>query len=97
MTRIFALVLAAMSWPAFAIEIEELYGTYSLVGTTRQIQETGEVIPGTREKGFITYGRDGRMLVLIIRDERPNPGSIEKMTDQHRAELFRSMVSYGKS
>ena len=35
------------------------------------------------------------MLVLIVRGNRPKPESLAKMTDQQRADLFRSMTSYG--
>ena len=41
------------------------------------------------------YGKDGRFLVLVVYDERPNPESIDKTTDQQRADLFRSMLAYG--
>jgi hypothetical protein len=75
---------------------EELAGTYRLVSSTRKILDTGEVLNtwGKNPKGFITYGKDGRMLVLIVRDDRPKPESVEKMNDQQRIDLFRSMTGY---
>jgi hypothetical protein len=78
---------------AFAAE-EEIYGTYALISTSQRVLETGEIVTRAREHGFITYGRDGRMMVLIIRGDRPKPESFEKMTDQHRIDLFRSMIAY---
>ena len=36
----------------------------------------------------MNYGRDGRMMSLIVKDERPRPADLAKMTDQERAELF---------
>jgi hypothetical protein len=42
-----------------------------------------------------TYGKDGRMMVIIVRGDRPKAESIEKMTDQQRAELHRLMTAYG--
>jgi Lipocalin-like domain len=45
--------------------------------------------------GFIIYGNDGRMLVLIVRRDRPKPESLDKITDQQRADLHRSMTAYG--
>jgi hypothetical protein len=76
---------------------EELAGTYRLISSTRKILDTGEVVDtwGKNPKGFIIYGKDGRMLVLIVRSDRPKLDSLEKMTDQQRADLFRSMSAYG--
>lgn len=73
---------------------DDLYGTYALVRTTFKLVDTGqeEVIPN--ERGFITYTREGRMFVVIVRGERPKPESVAKMSDQQRADLFRSMTAY---
>ncbi len=35
------------------------------------------------------------MMVLIVKDERPKAADLAAMTDQERAELFRTMVAYG--
>jgi Lipocalin-like domain len=77
--------------------MKELAGTYSLIRSTRKIVDTGEVLDtwGKNPKGFITYGKDGRMLVLIVSDNRPKPESLAKMTDQQQAALFRTMSAYG--
>ena len=90
----FAIAALAFS-PAMAEE--NLTGTYKLVSSKRKIVETGEVLDtwGKYPKGFITYGKDGRMLVLIVTDDRPRPENVEKMTDQQRAQLFRTMTAYG--
>ena len=55
-----------------------LTGTYRLISSTRKILDTGEVLNtwGKNPKGFITYGKDRRMLVLIVRDDRPKPGEL---------------------
>jgi hypothetical protein len=76
---------------------EDLAGTYKLISSTRRILDTGEILDtwGKSPRGFITYGRDGRMLSLIVGDKRPRPESVEKITDQQRADLFRSMSAYG--
>jgi hypothetical protein len=75
----------------------ELVGTYKLINSTRKVLDTGEVLDtwGKSPKGFITYGKDGRMMALIVHSERPKPESVEKVTDQQRADLFRTMVAYG--
>jgi Lipocalin-like domain len=69
-------------------------GTFRLVSEQRTIVDTGEVIPGTGARGYITYGDDGRMIVLIIRQPRPRPEVAEKITDQQRIELFRTITAY---
>jgi hypothetical protein len=76
---------------------EELYGTWRLVSNKRMIVATGETMDafGKVPKGFITYGRDGRMSVLIISDNRPKPTDLAKMTDQERIVLFKTMIAYG--
>ena len=34
-------------------------------------------------------------MVLIVRDPRPHPESFEKLTDQDRVGLFKTMTAYG--
>jgi hypothetical protein len=91
-----AATIAAL--PSFAIAADDqLAGTYRLISSTRTILETGEVLDtwGKNPNGFIIYGKDGRMLVLIVRRDRPKPESVDKITDQQRADLHRSMTAYG--
>jgi hypothetical protein len=72
----------------------ELAGTYRLVSTTARILETGQEEKYTDETGYISYGKDGRMFVLLVRGKRPRPESLENMTDQQRADLFRTVTAY---
>ena len=84
--------------PSFTIAADDqLAGTYRLISSTRTILETGEVLDtwGKNPNGFIIYGKDGRMLVLIVRRDRPKPESVDKITDQQRADLHSSMTAYG--
>jgi hypothetical protein len=76
---------------------DEIFGTYKLVSSTRKILDTGEVVNsyGEHPKGFITYGRDGRMLVLITGDTRPKANSLGKLSDVDKASLFQTMLAYG--
>jgi len=76
---------------------EQLYGTWRLVSFTRTVLATGETMDlyGKSPHGFINYGRDGRVLVLIVSDKRPNPADLAKMTDQERVELFKTTIAYG--
>ncbi len=83
---------------AGAADREQLRGTWKLVKEQRKILETGETIDldsGSIARGYITYSSNGRMLVLIVRGMRPKPTSAEAMTEQQRADLFRTMVAYG--
>ena len=98
MRKVMLLTVAVATLPRLAIAAdEELAGTYKLISSTRKILDTGEVSNtwGKNPKGFITYGKDGRMLVLIVSDDRPKPESVEKMNDQQRIDLCRSMTAYG--
>jgi hypothetical protein len=84
-------VSTALSAPA----ANTLSGTYKLVVEGRQILDTGEIVRVSNPQGYITYGNDGRMLVLIVRNPSPKPNSIVGMTDQDRAALLRTMTAYG--
>lgn len=76
---------------------EQFYGTWRLVSYTDTVLATGETTDlfGKSPHGFINYGRDGRMLVLIVSDKRPKPADVARMTDQERVELFKSTIAYG--
>ena len=80
------------------IRIEDLFGTWKLVSMRRTIVDTDESYdpnPDAPPSGLLIYGNDGRMIVLNVVGGRPKPDSIETMTDELRAQLFRSMVAYG--
>ncbi len=74
----------------------QLAGTYRLISYERTIVATGQTANsfGKAPQGYIIYGRDGRMMVLMVKDERPNPKNLATMTDQERADLFRTMIAY---
>src|SRR5580693_9678736 len=76
---------------------EELAGTWKLLQFTRTNVATGDAMEtfGKAPSGYLQLGRDGRMMMLVVKDERPNPPEPEKMTDQERAELFKTMIAYG--
>jgi hypothetical protein len=75
---------------------QKLFGTWRLMSFTQKILATGETIDvfGTAPQGFINYGHDGRMMVLMVKDARPKPSDLAAMTDQERVELFKTMVAY---
>ncbi len=78
-------------------QVEQLYGTWQLVSFTSEVVGTGERVDyfGKAPHGFLTYGRDGRMSAIIVSDNRPKPTDLAKLTDQERAELFKTVIAYG--
>ena len=91
-----ALAATFISRPALAAG-HELAGTYRLISSSTKHLDTGEDVPDANAKGFIMYGADGRMLVLITYGDRPRAESAAKLTDPQRVQLFRTMLSYGGS
>lgn len=81
---------------ASALAADELYGTWQLVSWKRTIVATGETsdVFGKAPKGYIMYGRDGRVL-CIMTDKRPNIPDVTKMTDKDRVELYKTIIAYG--
>jgi hypothetical protein len=97
MFKFLTLVLTLLSVPQSASAADEsIVGTYRLLSSQRMIVETGqkEDSYGKAPAGFITYGSDGRMMVLIVFSNRTKPESLDKLTDQQRADLFRTMLAY---
>ena len=94
-TIMLAVALSTFAFGA-AFADESLPGTYKLISSTRTIVETGEVKDafGKHPNGYIMYGMDGRMLVLITNEGRPKP-SLADMTDQDRAVQYRTLNAYG--
>jgi hypothetical protein len=52
---------------------------------------------GNAPVGYLSLGRDGRVLALIVRENRPKPADLTRLTTQEQLELFNSMVAYGGS
>ena len=95
--RKFMLALALSTLPfCAALADDDLPGTYKLISSTRTIVETGEVKDsyGKHPKGYVMYGSDGRMLLLITHEGRPTPSRTD-MTDQDRADQYRTLNGYG--
>ena len=93
-------ILLALIFAVFSVCMahadDDLPGTYRLVGATRTIVATGEVKDayGKNPKGYVMYGRDGRVMVLITHGGRPKASRTE-MTDQERADQYRTLNAYG--
>jgi hypothetical protein len=92
--QMLALATVLITSPALA-EGYELAGTYQLISSSTRHLDSGETAPDDNAKGFVMYGADGRMLVLITYGDRPRAESVAKLTDDQRARLFSTMLSYG--
>ena len=74
----------------------DLYGTWKLVGLTSKLIETGQVEQprGKAPRGYLIFAPDGRFMNMTVNEKRPKPGSVAKMTDRQRVELFNTMNAY---
>jgi len=64
---------------------DELAGTYKLISRSRVLVDSGQVETFDQAQGFITYGNDGR--VLVLGGEYSSAGSWTS-TSQNRAETM---------
>jgi hypothetical protein len=72
-----------------------------LIGTWRLVSYLGEEIPsgarsevmGAHPTGYINYGRDGRMMVIIVASNRSKPAGTVATPAEAEA-LIRSMLAY---
>ena len=78
------------------MEKEDLYGTWRLMSFMQQSNggEKTEFL-GKSPHGFLSYGRDGRMSAMIVKDERPPVADPANPTDAELAGLFNTMFAYG--
>ena len=75
---------------------DDLYGTWRLQSFTQRFVATGEVVDvfGKSPHGFLSYSPDGRMSAILVKDGRPKPSDMTKLTGEGRAELFSTMYAY---
>jgi hypothetical protein len=97
-TKLFGILLLVVltSVSAWAAGNEDLYGTWRLISYTQGILATGEKIDifGKAPHGFLHYSPDGRMYAILVKDERPKPTDLTKVTDAERVELFKTVIAY---
>ena len=69
-------VPVALTAIAVSAAEDDLVGTYKLISDTRKDLDTGEVSYnfGKHPVGYIMYGNEGRMLAIVVSDDRPKPG-----------------------
>ena len=73
-----------------------LLGTWKMLAWTRELTASGQKSDalGPNPNGWITYGRDGRMMVVVVRSDR-KPPAVLVPTDPERIALYSSMLAYG--
>jgi hypothetical protein len=74
---------------------QKLLGTWHLVSYVREDIPSGAKsdVLGPHSHGYINYGRDGRMIVIIVGSDRKKPaGSV--VTPAEAAALLKSMLAY---
>jgi Lipocalin-like domain len=86
--------LSAQAGPANSIQ-QAILGTWKLVSYVREELPSGarSDVMGAHPSGYINYGRDGRMIVLIVGSDRKKPAGAVATPDEAEA-LIKSMLAY---
>jgi len=86
--------LPAQTGQANSIQ-QAVLGTWKLVSYIREEPSSGakSAVMGSHPSGYINYGRDGRMIVLIVGSDRNKPAGAVATPDEAEA-LIRSMLAY---
>ena len=74
---------------------QQFLGTWKLVSYVREEVASGDKsdVMGAHSSGYINYGRDGRMMVIIVSSDRKKPvGPVA--TPEEAEALIRSMLAY---
>jgi hypothetical protein len=74
---------------------QQILGTWKLVSYVREEIPSGAKsdVMGAHPSGYINYGRDGRMIVLIVGSDRKKPVAPVAAPEEAQA-LIRSMLAY---
>ena len=74
---------------------QQILGTWKLVSYVREEVASGAKsdVMGAHPSGYINYGPDGRMIVIIVGSDRKKPGGPVATPDEAEA-LIRSMLAY---
>jgi hypothetical protein len=98
MKNMIAMLFIFIFLPAHAAlhknEKNSLIGTWKLVSITKDGLNTGTKVNdyGPSPKGYLNYSPDGRMMVIIVQNDRKKPGN--KIPADDAALLFNTMTSY---
>lgn len=74
---------------------QAILGTWKLVSYVREELPSGAKsdVMGAHPSGYINYGRDGRMMVIIVGSDRKKPAGTVPTPDEAEA-LITSMLAY---
>lgn len=86
--------LSAQNAPANSIQ-QAILGTWKLVSYVREELPSGAKsdVMGAHPSGYINYGRDGRMIVIIVGSDRKKPADAVATPEEAQA-LIKSMLAY---
>jgi len=86
--------LPAQTEPANSIQ-QAILGTWKLVSYVGEERPSGAKsdVMGAHPSGYINYGPDGRMIVIIVGSDRKKPAGAVATPDEAEA-LIRSMLAY---
>jgi len=86
--------LSAQAGPANSIQ-QAILGTWKLLSYVREELPSGarSDVMGAHPSGYINYGRDGRMIVMIVASDRKKPAGAVATPDEAEA-LIKSMLAY---
>jgi hypothetical protein len=86
--------LSAQTAPANSIQ-QAILGTWKLVSYVREELPSGAKsdVMGAHPSGYINYGRDGRMIVIIVGSDRKKPADAVATPEEAQA-LIKSMLAY---
>jgi Lipocalin-like domain len=70
-------------------------GTWKLQSFTDEDLETGEKtnLFGVHPSGYLSYGPDGRMYAILLKEGRNAPGALVP-TDAERVDLYSGLIAY---
>jgi hypothetical protein len=73
----------------------QLLGTWRMLAWRREVVSTGEVSDalGPEPRGFLTYTADARVMVLVVRRDRPMPSNLMP-TPAEKIALYDSLLAY---
>jgi hypothetical protein len=76
---------------------DDVVGTWKLVSAFKKDVETGEVSDaygGPHPIGFLSYGRDHRMMAMAAYENRIKPARVDQTTPEQRDQLFQTYFAY---
>lgn len=86
--------LSAQAEPANSVQ-QAILGTWKLVSYVREELPSGarSDVMGAHPSGYINYGPDGRMIVVMVGSDRKKPAGALATPDEAQA-LIKSMLAY---